>query len=89
MSLACLVKLVVKVPPDPLDSLESREVTDNEDHKVGEDHLEYRECLVQKDLKEMWVLMDQMVHLDLPDLMDLLVTVDLPVFLDQLDPLAD
>jgi mRNA-degrading endonuclease YafQ of YafQ-DinJ toxin-antitoxin module len=62
---------------------------DKEDHKVGEDLLEFRECLVQKDLKVMWVLMDRMVHLDLPDLMDLLVTVDLLVFLDQLDPSVD
>lgn len=51
MSLACLENLVVKVPPELLVSLDSKEVMDKEDHRVGEDHLEYRGCLEQKDLK--------------------------------------
>jgi len=89
VSLACLEKLVVKVPLDLLVFPESKEVMDKEDHRVGEDHLESKECLEQKDLKVLLVLMDQMVHLDPSDLMDLLVTEDLLASLVQLDRLED
>lgn len=89
MSLACLEKLVVKVPLDLLVCPESKEVMDKEDHRVGEDHLESKECLEQKDLKVLLVLMDQMVHPDPSDLMDLLVIADHLASLAQLDQLED